>query len=66
MGASMTVQMRVGLSAIEIVGERGTYREALDLAIQTLRRLEERPAEIRKVAPHTVLEQSIPPPAPNS
>jgi len=39
----MTVQIRVGLSAIEIVGERGTYREALNLAIQTLRRLESLP-----------------------
>jgi hypothetical protein len=39
----MTVRIRVGLAGIEIVGERDTYRDALRLAIQTLRRLESLP-----------------------
>jgi hypothetical protein len=39
----MTVQIRVGLAGIEIVGRRDTYREALDLAIRTLRQLESVP-----------------------
>jgi hypothetical protein len=39
----MIVQIRVGLAGVEVVGERDTYREALDLAIRTLRQLESVP-----------------------